>query len=160
MSLNKMELNPQMLAGLYGNNLIEISATSMPETDQVSFQGGYEKQIMIIVDLPDAALLPEGDFNLLGSILTACHLSMADVGVINFRTISAGSFDKIHQESKSVLLFGVDPLTIRLPINFPFFQVQRFDKRKYLYAPALSVLGKDKTMKTKLWNALKTFFEL
>ena len=57
-------------------------------------------------------------------------------------------------------MLGVDPLSTGLPINFPQFQLQLFDKRTYLYAPTLEDLEKDKTLKQRLWTCLKTMFEL
>ncbi len=59
-----------------------------------------------------------------------------------------------------MILFGVPPLSIDLPINFPPFQLQAFNKRTYLYSPALAELEQDKALKGKLWGCLKTLFEI
>ena len=66
----------------------------------------------------------------------------------------------MEEESKTVLLFDVTPASIGLPIHFPNFQVQHFNKRIYLCCPALGEIEKDTTMKKQLWNSLKTVFSL
>jgi hypothetical protein len=66
----------------------------------------------------------------------------------------------IESKAGSVLLFGIDPAGIGLPINFPQFQLQHFNKRSYLHAPTLAELEKDKEAKKQLWGSLKKLFAI
>jgi hypothetical protein len=64
------------------------------------------------------------------------------------------------EQAKFVLLFGIDPLTLGLPINFPYYQLQSFNKKTYIYAPPLREVASDRTIKASLWTALKKLFGL
>ena len=159
MSLNNIQLRPQMLADLYTNSLLQSNTTSVPETASVKYLGKNQKKILIIVQHPSIPFLPDEELSFLTNILSACKLSLADIGIINSTGIAVEGLQKaIESDAKTVLLFGIDPLSIGLPINFPFFQLQQFNKRMYLYSPALSELERDKALKMKLWNSLKTLF--
>jgi hypothetical protein len=63
-----------------------------------------------------------------------------------------------------VLLFGLDPTAIRLPINFPHFKQLTYDDCVYLSSPALDQLvpntEESKLLKSKLWVCLKTIFDV
>ena len=161
MSLNTINLTAQLIADLYPNTLIETISTTGSKNTGLRYLGDNQKNIAILVKNKEVPFLNETEFNLLTSILTACKLSIADVAIVNLES------DKSNPEeittvlnSKIVLLFDVTPSEINLPINFPHFQVQQFNKRTYLYAPTFSLIEKDKAVKIKLWQALKTIFNL
>lgn len=158
MSLNNVRLTPQLLADLYGNVLIETSREAKPENTV----GGNEKKILIVVWYEAAPLVPEAELTFLTSILTACKLTLNDVVLINWNNRGDSVYtDLLHRfESRFVLLFDVRPVQFGLPMDFPPFQIQAFDSRQYLYAPALQKIREHKGIKTELWNALKKLFML
>ena len=159
MSLNKIQLKPRMLADLYANSLLETSTTTVPETAQLKYLGNNKKNIAVIVRHQSATFLPDDELSFLVNILSACKLSLADIAILNSSRIQAEELKEMTLgETKTVLLFGIDPLSIGLPINFPQFQLQQFNKRMYLYSPTLSELDKDKGLKMKLWSSLKVLF--
>jgi hypothetical protein len=106
--------------------------------------------------------LSDEELPFLTNILSACKLSLADVAIVNIHSLEEKEIEKTIEplEPKTVLLFGITPLTIDLPINFPQFQLQQFNKRTYLYSPGLQELANDKTLKLQLWNCLKNLFGL
>jgi hypothetical protein len=159
MSLNNIELKPRMLADLYTNTLLETNTTTVPERVAPKYLGNNQKNIAIIVRNPSLSFLPDEELAFLVNILSACKLSLADIGIFNSSRMQPEELsDIIQKDSKTILLFGIDPLSIGLPINFPQFQLQQFNKRMYLYSPALSELEIDKGLKMKLWTSLKTLF--
>jgi hypothetical protein len=162
MSLNDIQLRPQLLAGLYACTLIETNATTMPDARPYKYLGNNLKNITLVVDYNSVPFLPDEELSFLTSILSACKLSLADLAIININKSDTAAVENALRQLNpaSVLLFGVDPLSLGLPINFPHFQLQQFDKRKYLYSPSLSELENDKGLKTKLWNCLKVLFHL
>ena len=93
------------------------------------------------------------------------HDLFADVAIVNNAaapvTISA---IKQQLQPKIVLLFGLDPTAIRLPINFPHFKQLSYDDCVYLSSPALDQLvpntEESKLLKSKLWVCLKTIFDV
>jgi hypothetical protein len=161
MNLNTIQLSPQLLAGLYSETLLETVATTVPEKKRWNYLGSNDKRILIVVSHLSVPFLPDDELNFLTSILAACKLSMGDVAIINFqKTDNSELPDLIDQESKTVLLLGIGPAAIGLPINFPPFQLQSFNKRVYLHAPSLSEIEKDKKLKKQLWDSLKKLFDL
>jgi DNA polymerase III psi subunit len=166
MSLNDIQLQPYLLADLYSDVLIETNtagtAVNTPESKPMKYLGKNEKNILIIVANAEVPFLPDTELSLLTNILSACRLSLADIAIINSYNIDHTELhNSIQQlEARSIILFGTDPLSIGLPINFPQFQLQQFDKRIYLYGPALSELEQDKSLKTRLWGCLKQLFGL
>jgi len=162
MSLNNINLNAQLIADLYPNTLIETSNSNIQKNDTgVRYLGDNQKNITIFVKNKEVPFLNDTEFNFLTSILTACKLSIADVAIINLESNNINPEELlIELNSKIVLLFDVAPTDINLPINFPHFQVQQFNKRTYLYAPAFTVIENDKAVKIKLWQSLKNIFNL
>lgn len=161
MSLNTIHLKSSLLARLYKHSLIETNTTTIPQSQPLNDSGNNQKKIVVIVSHEAIAFLPDDEFNFLTTVLTACRLSIADIAMINNYHVDQTHLQNIiHSEAKHILLFGVEPLSIGLPINFPQFQVQQFNKRTYLHAPTLAQIEHDKKLKTKLWNALKALFEI
>ena len=136
MGLNNIQLKPSVVADLYKNSLIESCSTVVPEVNGIKYLGSNQKNIIVIVSHQSVPFLPDAELSFLTTVLAACKLSIADIGIINHTNTELANLQTlINSESKNVLLFGVEPLTIGLPINFPAFQLQSFNTRTYLYAP-------------------------
>ncbi|OQP59330.1 hypothetical protein [Niastella populi] len=125
--------------------------------------GNNKKQITVVVNCPQDVFVPEGDLQFLTKMLDACKLNMADVAIVNHAT-AAVTIDrvKVQLQPRFLLLFGVEPDEIQLPINFPAFKEQPYAGTTYLFTPALSQLNQDtdvaKGLKKKLWECLKRMF--
>ena len=158
MSLNQIQLNDQLLVGLYSSVLIQTNATIVPAKTDVKYLGKNEKCILVLISNDSVPFLPDNELNFLTSILSACKLSLADVAIVNLHSTTNPETIIEDVECKNVLLFGVEPLSIVLPIHFPHFQLQQFNKRTYLCAPPLSGIENDKAVKLNLWNNLKKLF--
>src|SRR5215213_6249659 len=83
MSLNNIHLNPQMLADLYANSLVETGTTTVPESAGPKHLGNNKKNIIIIVSHGSVPFLPDEELTFLISILSACKLSLADIAIVN-----------------------------------------------------------------------------
>lgn len=170
MSLNQIQLTNQQLTGLYSNVLIEstvpgietTASNPVPEHKPVKYLGKNARHVVLLVSNATVPFLPDDELSFLTNILSACKLSLADVAIVNIHSLNETEVETAIQplEPKSVLLFGITPLSIDLPINFPQFQLQPFNKRTYLYSPHLQELAADKTLKLQLWNCLKNLFGL
>ncbi len=159
MSLNNIHLKSNMLADLYKDFLVETSTTAVPELKQLKYLGNNQKNIIVIVSHQSVPFLPDEELNFLTTVLAACKLSIADIGIINNYNVEQADLQSIiNSEARNVLLFGVEPLSIGLPINFPAFQLQPFNNRTYLHTPALFQIESDKGLKSRLWTSLKTLF--
>lgn len=160
MSINNIQLTPNMLADLFPGSLVETNTTSVPESKEIQYLGNNQKNILVVVLHQSVPFLPDEELKFLTNILAACKLSIADIAIINHFNLDERDIRNIIDSEKTVLLFGVDPLSIGLPINFPQFQLQQFNKRTYLHAPGLSQIENDKALKSKLWNTLKVLFAI
>jgi hypothetical protein len=159
MSLNNIQLEANLLADLYKDALVETSVSTATQKKQVKYLGNNQKNILVIVSHQSIPFLPDGELSFLTNVLAACKLSISDIGIVNnYNLDQADLLDMINAEAKNILLFGVEPLSIGLPINFPTFQLQQFNSRTYIHAPALSTIENDKTLKAKLWGSLKNLF--
>lgn len=161
MNLNNIQLKASVVADLYKDVLIGSEKAVTPSAEPIKYLGNNRKNILVIVSYTDVPYLPDEDLLFLTNILAACKLSAADIGIINHHQVDRKELQNmILSEAAVVLLFGVEPLAIDLPINFPTFQLQKFAGKTYLHAPTLQHLERDKTAKQKLWNSLKQLFQL
>ena len=159
MSLNNIQLQPQLLAQLYNNNLVERGTTTVPDTSPVAILGNNDKKILVLVAHQDLPFLPDTELNFLSSVLAACKLGIADIALVNYNRTAPDALDAfMDRAAKTILLFGIGPADISLPVNFPAFQVQSFNNKTYLHAPSLSDIEKEKAVKMQLWTSLKNLF--
>jgi hypothetical protein len=129
------------------------------------FLGNNRRNVAIIVDSPGIPFLPDNQLSFLTKILEACRMNIGDIAIVNAATKSVVITELRQQlNPNAVLLFGLEPVAIKLPINFPVFRLQPYDACTYLSAPALSQLVQNseesKLLKSKLWVCLKTLFNV
>jgi hypothetical protein len=125
--------------------------------------GNNKQQITVVVNCPNDVFVPEAELQFLTKMLGACKLNMADVAIVNHAT-AAVAIDRLKQQlqPRFVLLLGVEPATIQLPISFPTFKEQAYAGTTYLFTPALGQLNQEtdnaKVQKRQLWDCLKRMF--
>ena len=87
---------------------------------------------------------------------------MEDVAILNIKKNTSVTYKTVTDELKSekLLLFGIQPEQIELPVNFPTYQIQQFNNQVYLTAPQLSDFHDNKAEKTKLWICLQQIFNI
>jgi hypothetical protein len=140
-------------------------APEPPAPGPYKFLGNNRKQIAIIVHSPGTPFLPDNQLSFLTKILEACRMNIGDIAIVNAATTSVVITELRQQlNPTAVLLFGLEPVAIKLPINFPVFRLQPYDACTYLSAPALSQLVQNseesKLLKSKLWVCLKSLFNV
>lgn len=172
MSLNSIKFEPNDIAALYKNSLVEINARHqvLTQTDGKAeptvtgwkYLGENKKKTLIIVRNADAVHIPDKQLSFLTKLLAACNLNLADVAVLNFQDHNSSDFNKIlnYFKPKAVLLFDVEPGEFGLPMIFPQFQVQGYKDAVFVSSPSLEVIEPDKSLKGKLWVCLKKIFNL
>lgn len=180
MDLNDIELPASVVASLYPSVLIagDHNSSSNPEPAPVpavpkavpatnnetgaqwKFLGNNQRNILIVVDHNNILHLPDEDLSFLTNMLTACKLGLGDIALLNFDHCreTGGPAILKHFKSRTVLLFGIEPINFGLPVSFPPFQVQNVTNVQYLFAPALAELAGDKLLKSKLWVCLQKVF--
>ena len=85
---------------------------------------------------------------------------MADIALVNVAKNPSISYTEITGQFKAekIILFGTEPEAIGLPLEFPHYQIQKFNNQVYLSSVSLNGLQADKEEKLKLWNCLKKIF--
>jgi hypothetical protein len=144
---------------------IITAAKQVQQSEPVAYKflGNNKQQISVVVNCPNDVFVPEADLQFLTKMLGACKLNMADVAIVNYASAPI-AIDKLKTQlqPRSLLLFGVEPGDIQLPINFPPFKEQPYAGTTYLYTPSLSQLNQEteeaKLLKRKLWDCLKRMF--
>ncbi len=164
MSLDNVQLPESVLQGLYNKSLYTSKSNESKEksveNSNISFLGDNCKKITVIVSSTEAIYLPDDELNFLLGILNACNLSMADVALVNVHKNASANYTDITDQLKAekIFLFGLDSDRISLPLQFPNYQIQKFNNQMYLSSQSLKALQGDKEEKLKLWNCLKKIF--
>lgn len=167
MELNHIELPASLLTELYKFSLIETpkdkpfdQREKNPSDIQWKYLGNNQKNILLIVDYKDAVHLPDEQLDLLTNMLSACKLSLGDVSIVNINNHRGVFYREFCDffKSKIVFLFGIDPVSLGLPVSFPQFQVQSFSGQTYLFTPPLNEIEENKVNKSKLWVCLRRIF--
>lgn len=98
--------------------------------------------------------------DLLNGIIQACKIDLAELHVLHWDQKEAYASLLERTGSSFILLFGVEPADIDLPLVFPHFQTQAFAGATWVASPDLHILQNDRLMKSKLWLCLKQAFSI
>ncbi len=167
MELNNIQLSPFLISELYKRSLVETeNKNEKPQQEYGTpdlnwkYLGNNEKNVFIVVNNNNSVHLPDKELEFLSKLLSACKLSIGDVVIVNFDQNPSITYKVAtdHFNSKTILLFDVEPPILGLPLNFPHFQVQSFSGQTYLFAPPLSELEENNLLKSKLWVCLRRIF--
>ena len=166
MSLDNIQLPAFLIQELYKNSLVEFESPKPVQKIEVkssiNILGNNRSKVIIVVENNEAAFLPDNQLNFLLGILSACKLTMEDVAIINIYINKAITYKAILLELKAekIILFGVTPAQLNLPVEFPSYQIQQYNNQTYVTSAMLANIESDKTEKTKLWNCLKQIFAI
>jgi len=158
-----IKLPISIISDLFRNCLVDLnipgSSSDKPATASTEKLAGTPVDT-VVVSISEGKALPPQQLDFLKNIMKACKLEQADYTIIanhqNGTPDYKATFSQFKQ--KQLILFGIDPSAIGLPINFPHFQVQSFQQVRYLAAPKLDVIEADKALKMQLWQCLKQLF--
>jgi hypothetical protein len=152
-----------VLSTLFSNCLVDLknpdTASNLPAALPSEELEGMPVDT-VVVSLADGNALPAQQLDFLNNIMKACKLKQTDYAIITNRQNESPDYKAIFSQfkQKQLILFGIDPAAIGLPINFPHFQVQSFQQVGYLAAPTLDTIEADKALKMQLWQCLKQLF--
>jgi hypothetical protein len=180
--LNGRIINPDMsfkdtilpdfvIADLFAGSVTAVPAVPAQgviqpaKNDLYRYLGKNQKKVSIIARYKDDPYIPEEHLQFLIRILSACKLNLGDVAILN--DASGGvNIGKLKQELDPgfVLLFGVEPVEIGLPLSFPPLRPQTFEACNFLTIPGIELLlGETETakgLKKQLWDCLKKMFSV
>jgi DNA polymerase III psi subunit len=121
-----------------------------------------EKRNILVIVHSTEITLNEKQSVFLQSILKACKIEASKVNIISTSSPQFGDYKQLNSlfGIEKCLLFGIEPSAIKLPMNFPSFQIQSYQNQQYLWAPSLEELENDKNQKITLWNSLQKIFQI
>lgn len=165
MSLDNIHLPDFIIQDLFQKTLVDLTENQRDITGKskaITFFGGNRQQIVLLVNNADATFVTDEQLTFLSGILTACRLTLEDVALVNISKLSSLSYKTLTATltPKVILMFGIGPETIELPLVMPQFQRQPYNNQVYLSAPTLNELENNKDLKRKLWSALQQIFSL
>lgn len=141
----------------------ELRATVHTSTGPYRFLGKNQRNVSVIARYTHDPYIPEQDLEFLTKLLSACKLNLGDVAIIN-DSVQAVKFQKLNEElaPKYVLMFGLEPSELGLPLSFPQLKPQSFSNCNFLFIPPIGELLPDnpevRETKKKLWESLKKMF--
>ncbi len=158
-----IKLPVAVLSDLFNNCLVDlkdpVTTSNLPAVEPAETLTGLPVDT-VVVSLAEGKELPSQQLDFLNNIMKACKLEQSDYAIISNKQNDLPDYKAIFNQfkQKQLILFGIDPAAIGLPINFPHFQVQSFQQVRYLAAPKLDTIETDKALKMQLWQCLKQLF--
>ncbi len=164
MNLDKLQLPALLHKHIFRNYLVDlkpgINLTVLTSEPKVEFLGGNEKKIIFLFNDDKNKFLPDSQMKFLSDLLTACHLNMADIAIVNIHNSKITYRNLTEQlQPEKILIFGV-PDILDLPFNIPFFQIQNYQLVTYITFPLIAVIQKDLELKKQLWVCLQKIFRI
>lgn len=150
------QLPDELIVALYKNVLIDPRSS-----EEIKKQlNQYEPKEILVLVKSGSALLNEKQLAFLSSILKALKLELTNINLICTGSNDFGSYQVLTKRltPNKIILFGISPTEISLPMHFPLFQIQSFEKINYLYAPTLEEIESEKSLKMTLWKTLQQLF--
>ena len=150
------QLPDELIVALYKNVLIDSGSYEKKEHKVVINE---PKEILILVK-SDSEVLNEKQSTFLSAILKALKLEFSNINLICSGSNDFGPYLELTKRliPNKIILFGISPADINLPMHFPLFQIQSFEKIKYLCAPTLEEIESEKSLKMTLWQMLQQLF--
>ena len=152
-----------VLSELFSNCLVDLknpdNASELPAAApaEAPAPGAVDT---VVISVAEGKQLASQQLDFLNNIMKACKLNQRDYAIIANKQNDLPDYKITFSQFKQqqLILFGIAPADIGLPINFPHFQVQSFQQVRYLVAPKLDTIENDKALKMQLWNCLKQLF--
>ena len=170
--LNKITLGPELLHSFYAEHLtllptqvVEGNKKSDGAPQSAGVKTTNKKNITILYAKRSGGGSDKGRMDFIQKILQACKLSLEDVALLPVpdEGVTIEQLKASHQPV-ILLMFGLDPTSIGLPIRFPEFKLQSYDGTTYLAAPEIAQFMEDtengKLLKSRLWACLRSLFNL
>lgn len=170
--LNNITLDPELLHAFYAEHLTLLPSQGEKQNKE-SHDARYsetetfknKKKITLLYKKQSGKDPGKGQLDFIQKILQACKLNLEDVALLTVPDEGTTIEQlKAAYQPAILVMFGLDPTSIGLPIRFPEFKLQSYDSTTYLSAPDISLLMEDtengKLLKSRLWACLRSLFNL
>lgn len=164
MNFEDFQLSPSVIRNLYRDSLYDLkeNKSSGKAADDLKNHsiGDNQQRILILIKDNSVQVIADGDLTVLNRILAACKLSLRDVALLNINGLENIGYESVFNQfqAQTVLLLGVAPSDVDLPVNFPLYNIYQFSKIKMIAAPDLPSIEANKEIKKSLWVSLQKLF--
>lgn len=142
---------------------INISENIPDSNPEKYWLGDNIKHITILLEDENNVFTSDAHLAFLTSILSACHLSLADVAIVNFAKTNI-TFEKIQQQltCTRLLVFGIPDTMRRLSTSQELYTETIINGCSILFSAPLEILIRPdaRPEKGKLWSGLKKLFQI
>lgn len=163
MSLDRLQLDPYLLAQMYDQPIIPEEHRAQPAVakalPKVKYLGENQKNILLLIQNESEAYLNDELFNLLANILNACKLGMQDVALINVALYPGLTLADYQQtvSARQCIIFAIPPASLGLPPMQPYLP-ETHGQVMAIHSDDLQLIATDKQLKGRLWQGLKQLF--
>ena len=161
MDLNKIILNDGQKELLFRNHLYQLDGATIEDTSPLpALKGNMNNGILWIIYDENNPYLNNPDTELLHKILQACKLSSEEIGLVNcFGSELSPEIIATQLKARMLILSGL-PESATQMLSTPFYEVCEWNNIKMIRTDSLETIGKDQSLKTRLWNSLRRLFNL
>ncbi len=135
-------------------------AYRIPEESLLQFaRGGFLKRVIVLARLEAGEEAAAVVFleKILASVALDLHKDTLFAAIQPNESIALAALLR-NKQPRAVLSFGIAPCELGLQIELPEYQPVKFLGVTFLWASTLATLEPNRTLKTRLWNALKAMF--
>jgi hypothetical protein len=121
------------------------------------FKGNNKKGILILCNHSENAEINDFLKKIMGAV--NCELG-EDTAMLEIKDATGLNWSDILRKSnsKSIILFGIDPIEMGLHLKIAPYQLLNWNDLKILYADKLESILSDKNKKALLWRELQLMF--
>jgi DNA polymerase III psi subunit len=148
--------------GFFVEQKIEEEEKPVPTPPkEISYQGKNNKQVVILVDQPEAEYTTVEQDLLLRNILTAMQLNLQDIALVNAAHNDTIDMESLKKVGCSKLIgFGINAARLAIGAKFETNTIIENKGISFLFSYSLNELQHDKEKKMTLWRSLKALFNL
>lgn len=140
------------------NDQIEHNPSIVEEVKPVTFFGGNEKGILILVDDPAQVFLNQKDLDFLMKIIeSGLRFSEQDIALVN---IAKYPTDQVLDEISYNFLLSFGNKNLREDNSSSLYELTENHGKKMLFANNLTDIAGDQEKKKLLWKSMKTMFNI
>jgi hypothetical protein len=164
MNFEDFQLPSSIIRDLYKDSLYDLNENNPSEKSIADLKnhtlGDNKQNILVLIKDKSVPVIADDDLAVLNRILAACKLSLRDIALSNIADFESTGYEFIFGlfQPQTILLLGVTPSDINLPVNFPLYNIYQFSKIKLVAAPDLASIEANKEIKKSLWARRQKLF--
>lgn len=124
------------------------------------YLGENRKFVLVLVDYPEEDYMPAAEKDYLEKVLASVKIAPDDIALLNYARYPGTAYQRLKDffAFGHLLLFGVTPLSLKIPGPVLPYRLGLVEDVKILAADSTETLRPDNAKKRALWEELKRTF--